>query len=73
MWQGCHLMSDRNYSRIPAHSGGDRIIRRRVLPVREESRRQAEDASKAREGTVVAVTTDSVLVDIGYKSEGIFR
>jgi len=31
-----------------------------------------EDASKAREGTVVAVTADSVLVDIGFKSEGIF-
>ena len=31
-----------------------------------------EDASKAREGTVIAVTADSVLVDIGYKSEGIF-
>src|SRR5258706_3410619 len=30
-----------------------------------------EDGSKAREGTVVAVTADSVLVDIGYKIEGI--
>jgi small subunit ribosomal protein S1 len=36
------------------------------------SRRKEEDAGKAREGTVVAVTVDSVLVDIGYKSEGIF-
>ena len=34
--------------------------------------RKPEDAAKAREGTVVAVTADSVLVDIGYKSEGIF-
>jgi small subunit ribosomal protein S1 len=34
--------------------------------------RKPEDASKAREGTVVAVTGDSVLVDIGFKSEGIF-
>src|SRR6195256_1433902 len=34
--------------------------------------RKREDASKAREGTVVAVTGDSVLVDIGFKSEGIF-
>jgi small subunit ribosomal protein S1 len=34
--------------------------------------RKPEDASKAREGTVVAVTADSVLVDIGFKSEGIF-
>src|SRR5580765_2225732 len=34
--------------------------------------RKPADASKSREGTVVAVTADSVLVDIGYKSEGIF-
>ena len=34
--------------------------------------RKPEDSAKAREGTVVAVTADSVLVDIGYKSEGIF-
>src|SRR6266446_8923789 len=34
--------------------------------------RKPEGASKAREGTVVAVTADSVLLDIGYKSEGIF-
>src|SRR6266446_2002277 len=34
--------------------------------------RKPEDASKAREGTVVAVTADSVLVDIGFKSEGLF-
>lgn len=33
--------------------------------------RKSEDSSKPREGTVVAVTSDSVLVDIGYKSEGI--
>jgi small subunit ribosomal protein S1 len=34
--------------------------------------RKADGAAKAREGTVVAVTADSVLVDIGFKSEGIF-
>src|SRR3981081_3377828 len=34
--------------------------------------RKPEDASKALEGTIVAVTGDSVLVDIGFKSEGIF-
>jgi small subunit ribosomal protein S1 len=32
---------------------------------------KAEDGSKQLEGTVVAVTADSVLLDIGYKSEGI--
>lgn len=30
-----------------------------------------QDAGKGREGTVIAVTVDSVLVDIGFKTEGI--
>jgi len=34
-------------------------------------RAKPEASSKGREGTVVAVTGDSVLVDIGYKTEGI--
>src|SRR5436305_2105972 len=33
--------------------------------------RKPEEVNKGREGTVVAVTADSVLVDIGFKSEGI--
>ncbi len=33
--------------------------------------RKPEEASKGREGTVIAITADSVLVDIGFKSEGI--
>jgi small subunit ribosomal protein S1 len=33
--------------------------------------RTAEEAGKGREGTVIAVTVDSVLVDIGFKTEGI--
>jgi len=33
--------------------------------------RTPDAASKGREGTVVAVTADSVLVDIGFKTEGI--
>jgi small subunit ribosomal protein S1 len=37
---------------------------------RDKSRR-AEPTGKGREGTVVAVTIDSVMVDIGFKTEGI--
>src|SRR5208282_921579 len=33
--------------------------------------RKGGEAGKGREGTVVAVTADSVLLDIGFKSEGI--
>jgi small subunit ribosomal protein S1 len=34
--------------------------------------RKPDEGSQGREGTVVAVTADSVLLDIGFKSEGIF-
>jgi small subunit ribosomal protein S1 len=33
--------------------------------------RKPADAGKGREGTVIALTVDSVLVDIGFKTEGI--
>jgi small subunit ribosomal protein S1 len=33
--------------------------------------RRSDDGSRQIEGTVVAITADSVLLDIGYKSEGI--
>ena len=33
--------------------------------------RKPGDADKGREGTVIAITADSVLVDIGFKTEGI--
>ena len=33
--------------------------------------RKPHEAGKGREGTVIAVTVDSVLVDIGFKTEGI--
>src|SRR5262249_41068200 len=33
--------------------------------------RKPQEAGKGREGTVIAVTVDSVLVDIGFKTEGI--
>ena len=33
--------------------------------------RKSEDGTRQLEGTVVVVTADSVLIDIGFKSEGI--
>jgi small subunit ribosomal protein S1 len=37
----------------------------------EKSQSRKPEAAKGREGTVIAVTADSVLFDIGFKSEGI--
>jgi small subunit ribosomal protein S1 len=43
-----------------------------ILSEFEQSKsRKPEEAGKGREGTVIAVTADSVLVDIGFKTEGI--
>src|ERR1700688_4614763 len=43
-----------------------------ILSQFEKSKtRKPAEAGKGREGTVIAVTADSVLVDIGFKTEGI--
>jgi len=43
-----------------------------ILSQFEKSKtRKPAEAGKGREGTVIAVTVDSVLVDIGFKTEGI--
>src|SRR6202166_3912654 len=43
-----------------------------ILSQFEQSKsRKPEEARQGREGTVIAVTVDSVLVDIGFKTEGI--
>jgi len=43
-----------------------------ILSQFEQSKsRKPEEAGKGREGAVIAVTVDSVLVDIGFKTEGI--
>ena len=43
-----------------------------ILSQFEQSKsRKPEEARQGREGTVIAVTADSVLVDVGFKTEGI--
>ncbi len=43
-----------------------------ILSQFEQSKsRRPEEARQGREGTVIAVTADSVLVDVGFKTEGI--
>src|SRR5580698_5520002 len=37
----------------------------------EQSHRKGSDGGRGREGTVIAVSADSVFLDIGFKSEGI--
>lgn len=42
-----------------------------ILSQFEQSKSRQPEAGKGREGTVIAVTVDSVLVDIGFKTEGV--
>jgi len=37
----------------------------------KDRKRKAEDGNKPREGTVIAVSADTVFIDIGFKSEGV--
>jgi small subunit ribosomal protein S1 len=37
----------------------------------QSHRRKAEPGSQRREGTVIALTADSIVLDIGYKTEGV--
>jgi small subunit ribosomal protein S1 len=37
----------------------------------QSHRRKAESGSQRREGTVIAVTADSIVLDIGFKTEGV--
>ena len=42
-----------------------------ILSQFEQSKSRQPEAGTGREGTVIAVTVDSVLVDIGFKTEGV--
>jgi len=64
-------MADPNVPETPAAAEPSESFAE-VFSEYEKSRaRKPEDSAKPREGTIIAVTADSVLVDIGSKSEGI--
>src|SRR6266481_2839235 len=42
-----------------------------ILSHFEQSHSRKSEAGKGREGTVITVSSDSVLLDIGFKTEGI--
>jgi small subunit ribosomal protein S1 len=55
----------------PAINEGDECFRDALTQFEQSKSRKPAEAGKGREGTVIAVTVDSVLVDIGFKTEGI--
>jgi len=63
-------MSDPNTPPVPA-AESEQSFSQLLSEYEQAHSRKAEDRGKQLEGVVVSVTADSVLVDIGFKSEGI--
>ncbi|HEY4931194.1 MAG TPA: 30S ribosomal protein S1 [Terriglobales bacterium] len=64
-------MSDTNNPESPTPTEPNESFDQLLSEYELSHARLREDGGKQLEGTVVAVTADSVLLDIGYKSEGI--
>ena len=65
-------MSDPNHQRLklPKLSESTESFDQLLSEYEREHARVSEDGARQLEGTVVAVTADAVLLDIGFKSEG---
>ena len=64
-------MPDRNTSEAQDNVETTESFTDLLSQYEREHTRKSEDGRKQLEGTVVSVTTDSVYLDIGYKSEGV--
>jgi small subunit ribosomal protein S1 len=63
-------MSDSNIPEAQTTPEPDESFEDILLQYEQSRSRRAEDGSKQLEGTVIAVSAESVFLDIGYKSEG---
>src|SRR5271165_702618 len=63
-------MSDSNNPEIPESTEPTESFDQLLSEYEREHARVSEDGARQLEGTVVAVTADAVLLDIGFKSEG---
>src|SRR5208282_440324 len=64
-------MSNSADSELPPTHEADESFKDILSQFERTKTRKPAEAGKGREGTVIAVTADSVMVDIGYKTEGI--
>src|ERR1700685_2056885 len=55
----------------PAESSPTESFKDIFFEYEQSHRRKAEAGSQRREGTVIAVTADSIVLDIGFKTEGV--
>src|SRR5271165_4246950 len=63
-------MSDSNNPEIPESTEPTESFDQLLSEYEREHARVSEDGARQLEGTVVAVTADAVLLDIGFKTEG---
>jgi small subunit ribosomal protein S1 len=64
-------MSDPNVPDVPPSAEPTESFAEVFSQYEKSHSRKPEEVAKGREGTVIAVNADSVLLDIGFKSEGI--
>src|SRR5208283_5615179 len=64
-------MSDSNIAEAQPTTEPDESFEDILLQYEQSHSHQAEDGSKQLEGTVIAVSAESVFLDIGFKSAGI--
>ena len=65
------IISNSGTPESPAVNESDESFKDILSQFERSKSRKPEEAGRGREGTVIAVTADSVLVDIGFKTEGI--
>jgi len=65
------IVSNSGSPESPAANEPDESFQDILSQFENSKSRKPAEAGKGREGTVIAVTVDSVLVDIGFKTEGI--
>ena len=64
-------MSNPGSPEFPPISESDESFNDILSQFEQSKPRKLQEAGGGREGTVIAVTVDSVLVDMGFKTEGI--
>jgi len=64
-------MSDPNTPALPPTAESEESFADALTQFEKSHARKPEEAARSREATVISVTPDSVLFDIGFKSEGI--
>ena len=64
-------MSDPEIPQNPNAADADESFADILSQYEQSHKRRAEDGTRQIEGTVISLTSESVFLDIGYKTEGV--